>query len=64
MKKKVALFLSKRELSGDKLMGITMLKNPKKLKEPGLPHLFLIRRALKKMIYGSWHTGREWQGAI
>lgn len=49
VKKNVALFLSAGKLNNDKLMGVTMIKNFKKWKEPDL---FLISKALRKRFEG------------
>lgn len=42
VKKNVALSLWSAKLGGDKLMGVTMIKNSKKRKEPESPDLFLL----------------------
>lgn len=52
VKKNVALFLRTEKFNGDKLMGITMIRNFKKWKEPDSPDSFLIGKALRKRFEG------------
>lgn len=52
MKKSVALFVRTGKLNGDKLMGIAMITNLKKWKEPHSPDLFLITKGPGKTFEG------------